>query len=881
MRRCKISRTIQPWESHLFAILLPPVLLTGEQQGLFTKKILRGVEKIIKKETLLTKAQELWQSLGIAILIALAVFSGMLTPIDGRIYDFFVRHSPDLKNSPRKVLLVDTPVVAIMDAGVDWNAVADQLLALGARQVVFTVMPEGSRVITENLLRQPRTILGSDLVFDPDDPDTERFNLPTSLAGLLPHAVSEISDPLLGVHRYQSYTYRVGEHMVPSLEALTARRLGIEVPQEGRFLINFHGNSQAFPRLKLQQLLEGKAISAVVRDRVVLVGIGVERFHRAVVTPSTDSRREVSKLDYHAYALDSMLSGTAIASLHPGLKALLVLGAWLGFVVVIQRMSFRKSMLVGTLAIGGLVVLAWLALLGGHVHVPILGPMLVIGTTLVSTVQSKSDQHNLVLEKLANQANLAIESRLRGHLVPSNGRFWTYFLGMVDQMLPVTRLVFLERVKGTAQVRWVESLRCATDAMTDSGNLTQEPYASAIAQGQVMRIQDFFKNGLANERQYLAPIIADGEVLGFFVFGIVNDQLTHQATIERALAFLQRRVADLLLQNQEGVPMELAMASGWRNLHDDARVAWTSRLAQHFQLASRHAELLEDVFDHLDTPTVVYDLFGRQLLANAGMKSLLKMPELAADGSLSAADLLERACGLTPGFARVALAAAVFDDVRFEHAAWIGVVQYKLKSTPLRATDPVASGNADPLANLHGVMLQLLLVQSDPIAGSVTIPTRTVVPDSTSATSPPLIDLWQSIEAATSQIASLRDFEALHFALEGSREPAMVHADPQRMGSLISAILHLFASDSKLPGTVTVTVATDAQHVTLSMRNEGYGMPNERLQAMLHGPTWPQSPTLRRIRQVHADALGPQGKLSLSSAVGRGYAAEVSLARTA
>ena len=821
-------------------------------------------------------------SLGIAILIALAVFSEVLAPIDGRIYDFFVRHSPDLKSSPRKVLLVDAPVVAIMNAGVDWNAVVDQLLALGASQVVFTVMPEGSRVITGNLLRQSQAILGSDLVPDPDDPDTERFNLPTSITGLLPQAVSEISDPLLGVHRYQSYTYRVGEHMVPSLEALTARRLGIEIPQEGRFLVNFHGNSQAFPRLKLQQLLEGKAISAVVRDRVVLVGIGVENFHRAVVTPITDSRREVSELDYHAYALDSMLSGTTIASLHPGLNALLVLGAWLGFVVVTGSMSFRKSMLAGTLGIGGLVVLAWLVLLGGLVHVPILGLMLVIGTTLVSTVQSKADQHNLVLEKLANQANLAIESRLRRHLhlVPTNGQFLSYLLSMVDQMLPVTRVVFLERVKSTAQVRRVESLRCATDAMTDIGNLTQEPYASAVAQRQVVKVQNLFKNRLVNEHQYLAPIIADGEALGFLAFGVASE-LAPLATIERALVFLQRRFADLLLQNQEGAPMELAMASGWRNLHDDARVAWTSRLALHLQLADRHSELLEDVFDHLDTPTAVYDLFGRQLLANAGMKSLLKMPELAADGSLSAADLLERVCGLTPDFARVALTAAVFDDVRFEHAAWIGVARYKLKSTSLRAPDPVASDNADPQANLHGVMLQLLPVQSDPITGSVTVSTRAMVPDSSSETSFPFIDLWQLIEAATGQIASLRDFESLHFALEGSREPAMVHADPQRIGSLISAIFHLFASDSKLPGTVTVTVATDAQHVTLSMRNEGYGMPNERLQAMLHGPTWPQSPTLRRIRQVHADALGPQGKLSLSSAVGRGYAAEVSLARTA
>jgi len=820
-------------------------------------------------------------SLGIAIFTAFAVFRGIFTPFDGRLYDFLVRHSPDLKDNPRKVLLVDTPVVTIMNADFDWNAVAEKLLVLGAKQVVFTVIPEGSRAITENLLRNPRVILGSDLVFDRDNPDIERFNLPSSFVGMLPHAVSEIPDPLLGLHRYQLYTYRVGEQMVPSLEALTARRLGVEVPYEGRFLVNFRSNSQVFPRLKLQQLLEGKAISAVVRDRVVLVGIGTERFHRAVVTPITDSRREVPKLDYHGYALDSLLSGAAIASLHPGLKAVLVLGTWLVFFLAIQRMSFRKSMLIGTLAMGGLVVIAWLALLGGHVHVPILGPMLVIGTTLVSIVQSKADRHNLELENLANQANLAAEGRLRAHLAPTNGQFWTYVLGMVDQVLPVTRAVFLERINGTTQVRRTEFLRCASDALDDSGSLTQEPFASAVAQGQVMIVQGFLKKGPSNERQYLAPIMADGKVLGFLVFGVSGDQLAHQATIDRALVFLQRRVAHLLLQDREGASQGVATASRWRNLHDDARVAWTSRLAQHFRLADQHAELLEDVFDHLDTPTVVYDLFGRQLLANANMRSLLKMAELATDGSLSAADLIERACGFTPDLARVALAAAAFDEVRFEHSAWIGAVQYKLKSTPLHATEPVATGNADAMDHLHGVMLQLLSVQSDAITNLLPPTASAVVPDSTSAVSLQLTDLWLSIESATTHIATDRDFEALHFALQGSREPAMVHADPQRLGLLITAILHLFASDSKIPGIVTVNVSTDVQHVTLSMRNEGYGMPNERLQAMLYGPTWPQSPTLRRIRQVHADALGPQGMLSLTSAVGHGYAAEVSLARTA
>ena len=94
-------------------------------------------------------------------------------------------------------------------------------------------------------------------------------------------------------------------------------------------------------------------------------------------------------------------------------------------------------------------------------------------------------------------------------------------------------------------------------------------------------------------------------------------------------------------------------------------------------------------------------------------------------------------------------------------------------------------------------------------------------------------------------------------------------------------MLQLQAYDARLPGAIVARLTRQEQRVELDLCNTGFGMPDDRLQAMLDGPIWPQSPTLRRVRQLRGSSLGKDGTLCISSAIGTGYRATLKLQLTA
>lgn len=84
-----------------------------------------------------------WESFAIVLLLAIASTVGVFAPIDGRIFDFFVRNTPYPSAIQRQVVLVDTPVQSFVSPAITWETISAELLALGAKKVVFSVTPEG------------------------------------------------------------------------------------------------------------------------------------------------------------------------------------------------------------------------------------------------------------------------------------------------------------------------------------------------------------------------------------------------------------------------------------------------------------------------------------------------------------------------------------------------------------------------------------------------------------------------------------------------------------------------------------------------------------------------------------------------------------------
>lgn len=821
------------------------------------------------------RALGLLQSLILALLLSVAAFLGVFTAVEGRLYDIFVTHGPGLHSAPRQVVLIDSPVVTFFNPSFAWVKLTDDLLALGAQQVVFTVIPEGDPQVTAALLGNPRVVLGSDIAPDPARAGSQVFNVPPTLRSA-PNAVADTPEPLLGLHRYQWYSYPVGDRVMPSVEALAARRLGRDIPKEGSFLINFGGADRAFPRVRLQQVVEGRLIKEVVQGRVVVIGIGKERFHRDVVTPITTDTREVPKLEYHGFALDSLLNGNAIGSMLPIAKAALLLSVWLLYFLVAQPMSFRAAVVTGAVMSVALVLLAWGILVGFNLHVPVVGSILVIGTTLISIFQHKANHHDRVLERLVNSANLAHDERLKAQMTPEGEEFWPYALGMVDQAVPITRAVLFERVPGTSRLRLVHSLRCSADAVgAGESDLAQEPFASAVRAGDVVETRDLLKPIEGESLQYIAPLVSQGECVGCLAFGM-GSAGQNMPTLLRAASALSRRLAEMVMHNQRAAVEAVAggTASALRRYLSDKRNDTVTALGRHLQLAQRHSEFLEAVLHRLLTPTIVYDLFGRPLFANNRMKAAMKEISPAEDRSATAADLIEHACGLSSHQARLALTAVTIDGDSFDHPAWTGVRQLRLHADTLGGTTLAETTYEDMLQEAHGLLFQLLPQDGGP--QPATTAAQPGKPDAEQE-----LDLWPCLESAAARVSRSGEFEGLSIVLEGDRTPATVRAVPRPLEDLLTAVLQLLAYDAQLPGQIVVLLMQRDRLVEINLRNAGFGMPHERLQAMLDGPIWPQSPTLRRVRQLRGSSLGENGALTISSAVGTGYRATLSLQRVA
>ena len=824
-----------------------------------------------------------WRSFVFALVLALVSVLAVFDPLDGLLYDAFVRNSPLSSTVARKVVLVESPASSFSDTAIRWDALADGLIARGAAQVVFTTVPTDDDEVVENLLNNPKVILSANLNADADRTNTAMFNLPNESEDLPLHAASVISDSLLGIHRSQRYASRVGSKDVPTLEALVASRLGIPVPRDGQYLVDFSGSASGFPRARLNQLINGEVIDDVVRDRAVLIGPAGEGFHRTVVTPITEGGREVTELEYHAFALDTLLRGSQVASVSPLVMGAIVIGIWLLCLPLLQPMQFRRAVLTAFIMASGLVLLSWLLVAKG-LHLPVLGPILVIASSLVAIFQSKTESQNQALARLVTETNLAAAGRLTGQSVPFDDAFWTNVLAMIDQILPITRVVLLERMEGGAHVREVRSLRCSVDAIGERRrDFGRAPYSTAIEKGEAIEVRNYLTGADRNEHQILAPLVWSGQVLGFWVFGIHRSQMENRAMLMRAVDLLSKQLSELMFERRQNMAQS-TLAANWRDRLVDQRDLSIQKLTQHMNMIDRHINVLEDMFNGMEVPTMVYDLFGRPLFSNARMKALLQTADVRAEAQ-SVADLLETVCLLSAEEVRAALVDVVFNGDVFERAAQVGSTRYRLHVSRLRNSAARVATGDEVLQHTHGLMIQLFPVTSvdtrdgersaRSLQGAEPLRGRAVTAGASEAEEE--VDVLHAVEEAIASTASSPEHETLSFAVNGPPGDTKALAHPGKLKDILTALIQFLAEDSKQQGKITVNVDTAEDGLVIGLHNNGFGMPDEKLQAMLDGAALPRSDYLRRIKQLRDSAFGNHGQLDLHSTVGGGYVAKATM----
>ncbi|HVL77524.1 MAG TPA: CHASE2 domain-containing protein, partial [Noviherbaspirillum sp.] len=457
------------------------------------------MKNLFRFPALLAGAYGLGRSLILALIVSLLAFFGAFQSADLRLYDFFVRHTPELSPVQRQVVLLEGHAPFFERGGVDWLRLVDELVSRGAEQVVFSVRPEGSDAMLSALSAHSKVVLGAPV----DQPSPQADREPGQAQSALPAAA--IPGALNGMHRWQDTRHRGNTESIPALEAVAARRLGAEVPDSGPYLIDFRHPASGFGRIALDEALAGQLASSLVKGRVVLVGPAAERTHRTYATPREDARGEISALEYHAYALDALLRGTAIAMppRFADVGLLLVLGAlcFLAF----QPMTFRKAVAVASGVALATLGLAW-SMLALHMHIPVVGALLMLGATLLAVFQSKTERQNEALERMVMETHLA-STQSGGNNQGARDAFWPHAAAMIDQILPLNRMVLLERMGQGKHLREVYSLRCQIDTVAERRrDFERAPYRNAVDKDAAIEVSGYLKAGTDDEQQFLMPL---------------------------------------------------------------------------------------------------------------------------------------------------------------------------------------------------------------------------------------------------------------------------------------------------------------------------------------------------------------------------------------
>ena len=869
------------------------------------------VKKIGKTfQTLSKKTHGFWQSLFLASLIGTASTVGFFSAVDGFMYDSFVRNTPSFQSANRQVVLIDVPVARFSTNDVDWETLIDRATGMGARQVVFTIAPTLNFDRLARILNRKNVIVGEAIKPDRDNLEDNVFVSAPLIGNLTFPAVSAISDRLFGIHRYQQYSFPVIAVSVPTLEALAARRLGIDVPNDGQFMVNFAPSQSRLPRMTLDQVLEGGLIREIVQGRVVLFGPALGRMHRDVVTPITAGARQVSELEYHGYALDSLLRNAAIMPLWTGAPAVVALLMWSLCFLLVQARSFRQGMVIVTLMAVAFCGFAWLALAWANVHVPVAAGLLVLGTTLVSVFQRKGQRQNRQLSQLVNETTLIAGAYEETSNVVASGNFWPHVMAMLDQMLPLTRAALLARSDQPGLASLVQTLRCDRDVIKERRrDYRRTPYSTALDQNGPVVVRGYLKDGHDREVQLLVPLSFAGQVLGFLALGVPKTQTGDMPALMRTAVMVSEHLSELMLEYSKARERDTAVERWQKNLRDPRDEA-VSALSRNVRLISRRIIILQDMVNSLDAATAVYDLFGRTLFVNARMKQSLAKAGVDGSGH-TAADLLVLACAMTLDEARSVITRVVLDRHSFERTGSLGDQPILLMVSALQDTAVAADAALDPLENIHGIMFQFFLnstvakreirrvdsitrvsgVLEDALVSLHEIAAGPVQPqigrisnllasatqgeEGTLETEP--VDVWHALELAVGLVRSDPRLEQVAFNLEGDRSNVTTAVLYGEFELALAALLRLLAEDTRDPGSVTIAIGHENGHVTIEMRNNGFGMPDEKLQSMLTGPKLPQLPALRLVRQLRSAAFGEEGQFSLFSEVGSGYVCRIVL----
>ena len=864
---------------------------------------------------------------------------------DAALYGLTMRYSL-VKPAPPSVLLIAADPRDRGASEQSWLRVLETLEKLGARQILFTFLPENtSPRFFERANTMGTVIFGRGIVADPaGDPDQARLEP-------WPAAVNTLDrEPPFGVvalppadngyyHRqYAGFTVQ-GQHH-PALEVRAAAQSAGDpslLPDQP-YWVNFQGGPAYLPTVGLQRLLRDGLIPELVRGRSVLIGVLPPPQTPSLHTPLDQTANSgMSLLAFQGYALETLLRNQPIQPFSALMVLTILAVVVFASMIIYQwgRLRFRLWVTSGILLIHA--ALVWLSLAYAHWWLPATALIVAQIATFTLVFWHRSLAEDKVLRSLI----VNLSSRLREHATPpgfyASPEPWKQVVDLVRQTLDLSWLIFLERIPDQYYLREIAAMNCQfADIDERRRDYRRSPYSDALVERRALRLtRRLFLKADPTIDQYLTPLLFGSELLGFWAMGVSPDKIAANPDFFTLVDDFRHQITELLYHRLQWQQRQTAEARNetLRYLRLEGGESLHHTLRQTMLAFERRLFGLEQVFQGMETAAIFYNPFGRALQTNKAMTVILRRGQLPAY-EMTALDLLSALCGTSLSDGRQALQRVFTAHQTVTLPASVpGDTQhrYTLRARPILVADnaqppqsPSEAVEALPF-QLRGILIELIDVTTlhnlsllkselkervhqqlrnhlqtmvlavalregqggegsrEPGRAILRQQVETAVALLNQAQKYLLTDLAALqqfdrypveprtlLRAALTRLARQADERRVRIAVQMPEILSLVMADPDALEEILETLVTVLIEDAVVGSELTVKLREQVGWLVYDFTNQGFGMPDAKLQRWLSGNDSEATPLFRRLRLARRQVTDWKGLLQGSSALGQG-----------
>ncbi|WP_319575980.1 CHASE2 domain-containing protein [uncultured Desulfobacter sp.] len=863
---------------------------------------------------------------------------------NGVIYDTFCKLPPKSTQGSKKVMIVPINQEQLYSDDETWILFLNNLHDVNAKQILFSFFPpraseqfyarasEFKNVIFGRQKQLPITSLNVQIAHQPRSGAPGFVPIPDFVHKYtLKIAPYDLPVNQYGIHRFAHAFFLHNEakkHIEPNF-ILAAAQMRDEAPQtiDSQFAINFIATAGALPNISFESILSGNIVSELFQDRTLLVGFGKSSDSPGFQTPVHTGSRTLSLVEYNGFALDTLIENRIIQ--WPGRYAILLIvsGIVIGCLFVFPLFSDTLFFICAGLFYLFTVIGSFLLLRYALVWLPIMEIMAAETAVFMFVFGRKYVSKN----KFAREVMLNKSTQLKDRFFPdgfyASQAYWAKVVNMVNQTLNLERVIFLEKVPDDHRVREIIALNTSIENIQERRrDYERTPYSTAIGENRPIEVTSFFKGVGEEDVQYLVPLSYAGQVQGFWAFVISSRNMLEVNYMLSIIRNFAVEIGELLYKREQWLAEKKKKQNLFRKLLAvETRDDLYHEVNAVISMLVRRLSTLDHLLNALESPIILYDIFGQVTHVNHAMNKLLNQMKVAPF-KMSALDLAIRLTGHNAEEMRDKLSQVMLSHIRLNLPVTLSDAPhaYRLSIHPLVGEDEtlLQDDQAYPF-NIHGMLFEmtdltetkdLSLLKSDVFersnvqlkhgVESITNACVLLEDEGTENKDQILTELLTQkdkmisfmdelsgymdkeimfdgqqlfpvmpLKQITDALALIKeDLEKKKITIDLAEEHFldMALAVPSDLKTLCKAMLFILLEDAFNDTTIHITAANENGTMCYTLFNTGYGMPNEDFQRHLTSKQISDTTPYQQIYQFYPKLEHWKAHLSGSSEVGKG-----------